>query len=86
MIHELEKNLSQPFQLMMDIEGPSIRTGEIISPRQYLKGEKFRMLINEISAQGSDIVCDYPGIINDVKVGDIVRIESGLFDTIVRKK
>lgn len=37
MIHELEKTLSEPFQLMMDLEGPSIRTGDLAEPRSYHK-------------------------------------------------
>ena len=34
----------------------------------------------------NDLFCDYSGIINDVEIGSLVRIESGLFDAIVREK
>lgn len=32
------------------------------------------------------LFCDYPGLINNVKTDDIIRIESGLFDTRVLEK
>jgi pyruvate kinase len=86
MIRNLNTTLSEPFQLMMDIEGPSIRTREIPIPIPYKQGEKIRLVMDETTAQGKDMACDYAGIINDVKVGDIVRIESWLFDTIVNEK
>ncbi len=86
MIHELERSLSEPFTLMMDLEGPSIRTGDLAEPRPYYKGQQFKLVIYPTNLGDTDIFCDYPGIIDDVEIGTIVRIESGLFDTIVREK
>lgn len=85
-IHEVEKEIGGKFQLMMDIEGPSIRTGKLDRPRMYKKEEQFKLVVVEKILESNDLFCDFPGIINAVKVGDIVRIESGLFDTIVREK
>ena len=85
MIHELEKTVSEPFQLMMDLEWPSIRTGELATPRDYKKWEIFKLKTSS-NLMDNDLFCDYSGIINDVEIGSLVRIESGLFDAIVREK
>ncbi|AHB41031.1 Pyruvate kinase [candidate division SR1 bacterium RAAC1_SR1_1] len=84
-IHEVEQEIGGKFSLMMDIEGPSIRTGKLDRPTPYKKGEKFKLMVVEKILENNDLFCDFPGIIDNVKVGDIVRIESGLFDTIVRE-
>lgn len=85
-IHEAEALIGGKFQLMMDLEWPSIRTGKLDRPRQYKKGDKFRLFVVGKVLENEDLDCDYPGLINNVNVGDIVRIESGLFDTKVLEK
>lgn len=85
-IREVEEELGAKFELMMDVEWPSIRTGKLDRPRQYKKGDVFRLFVVEKVLENDDLNCDYPGLINNVNIGDIVRIESGLFDTKVLEK
>ncbi len=85
-IHEAEELVGGKFELMMDIEWPSIRTGKLDRPRQYKKGDIFRLFVVEKVLENDDLACDYPGLINIVKIGDIIRIESGLFDTKILEK
>lgn len=85
-IRKVEKKLNWKFELMIDIEWPSIRTGIIDQPRLYKTWEIFRMLVWDRKPVNNDIWCDYPGIINDVNVGSIIKIESWLFNARVLKK
>ena len=85
MINQINSTLTESFQLMMDIEWPSIRTGDIQKPRAYKKDQTFTISTVPVEL-ATDIFCDYDWIIHDVKVGSIIRIESGLFDVVVLKK
>lgn len=85
-IHDAEELVGGKFQLMMDIEWPSMRTGKLDRPRLYKKWDQFKLFVVEKVMENYDLFCDYPWIINAVKVWDIVRIESGLFDTKVLEK
>ena len=86
MIRQAEKEVDGKFELMMDIEWPSIRTGIIKEPKLYQKWELFKIVVGKTKPENNDIWCDYSWIVNDVDIGDIVKIESGLFDAVVRKK
>lgn len=33
-----------------------------------------------------DIACDYPYLVEDLNIGDIIKIESGLMDVLVKEK
>lgn len=85
-IRDAEETIGGKFQLMMDLEWPSIRTGKLDRPRQYKKWDKFKLYVVEKIMEDDALFCDYPGLINNVNVNDIVRIESGLFDTKVIEK
>lgn len=86
MIHQVEKEVGGKFEVIMDIEWPSIRTGVVTNPIRYKKWDFFKLVANKEKAIGTDIWCDYPDIVHDVKVGSIIKFESGLFDAIVREK
>ncbi len=85
-IREVEQEIGAKFEFMMDVEWPSIRTGKLDRPRLYKKGDKFKLYVVEKIMEDDALFCDYPGLINNVKVDDIIRIESGLFDTRVLEK
>lgn len=79
------------FQLYMDVEWPSIRTGVLPQPREYTKGEHFPLYgVEHASAtdlEANALTCDeHFSVFADVKVGWIVRIESGAFDCVVLEK
>ncbi|HMT00895.1 MAG TPA: pyruvate kinase [Candidatus Absconditabacterales bacterium] len=79
-IENLKKE-NYKFKKLGDIEGPSIRIGVLSSPKNYEKGEIFSLFSDEKKAIGKkDLRCDYD-LEKDVRIGQIVRIDSGLFDT-----
>lgn len=85
-IRQVEKELNWKFELMMDIEWPSIRTWILETPKLYRKWEMFKLVVWDKQLKDNDVWCDYAWIIGDLDVGSILNIESGLFDAIIRKK
>lgn len=78
------------FDLYMDMEWPSIRTGVLATPREYKKWQQFKLHGNDYPLEKLDptaLTCDEGfSLFSDVKVGGIVRIESGSFDCKVIEK
>lgn len=85
-IRKVEKKLWEKFQLLLDTEGPQVRTGMLEVPIEYEIREKFRIVIKESKRGDRDLLCDYPDLIKDVKIGTIIKIDSGLFDVKVVQK
>lgn len=75
--------------IMMDIKGPEIRTGDIDGTWDLQKGEIFDLYtdsnkISDSSIKGVSV--NYPGIINDVEIGNIILVDSGLIHLRVLEK
>lgn len=77
-----ERDLTK-LSLLLDNKGPEIRTGKKEQKTTYTKGDIVKITLDEVSAGAQDIYCDYPYLLEDLRVGDIVRIDSGLFDVVV---
>ena len=64
---------------LLDTKGPDIRTGIRETPLQVKRNQVFNIHIDETKlTKDSDIFCDYPGIIKDVKPGQEIIIDSWL--------
>lgn len=87
LVHKLNKSGQTNLTLAIDTKGPELRTGKLSEPLIYAKDEEFVITIDE-SQNGIDrkLYCDYPHLIEDIKVWDIIKIESGLMDVVVLAK
>jgi len=56
------------------------------NPIEYTLGEKFRIVAKENKRGDRDLLCDYHPLIQDAKIGTIIKIDSGLFDVKVVEK
>jgi pyruvate kinase len=65
---------------MLDNKGPEIRTGKKEEKIHFEKDEIIRLSIDPRNVGERDIFCDYEYLLEDMSIGDIVRIDSGLFD------
>lgn len=70
--------------ILLDTKGPDIRTGIRETPLMIKKDQVFHLIIdsNKLTEE-SDVFCDYPGILNDVSIGQQVIIDSGLLVVVV---
>ena len=88
MVRELSKELNVPVGIMVDLQGPRIRT-LVDSDLEIKTGE--RVLIYDISQKPENgamkmIGLDWPGIIADIELGNAILIEDGLKRLVVVEK
>jgi pyruvate kinase len=74
--------LGRQIAVMMDVKGPEIRTGKLTGdPKHLEKGQIFDFKIETAGPDtpGIDAIdVNYPGLVDDLKVGDTVLVDSGL--------
>jgi len=64
--------------IMMDTQGPAIRTGELPVPLDLLPGQAFTLTVRgERSEEERSVDVNYENFINDINVGDVVLIDNG---------
>lgn len=68
--------------IMMDIKGPEIRTGDLEVPIELKPGEIFDFTVkpgeHDGGAEVRSVDVNYRDLVNDIKVGDTVLVDSGL--------
>ena len=86
-IHQLNTKLNHPIAIMLDTQGPEIRTGDMVNDLHLNEGD-----IVSIVARGAEDVestsihINYDDLINDVDVGDIITVDNGLINLEVLSK
>ncbi|MCU0787625.1 MAG: pyruvate kinase [Verrucomicrobia bacterium] len=64
--------------IMMDTQGPAIRTGDLPVPLDLQPGQKFTLTVRgERSEEERSVDVNYENFVNDISVGDIVQIDNG---------
>lgn len=80
LVRKLNAEDKTKLSLLLDNKGPEIRTGKKEEKTHYEKDEMVRISINADKVDARDIFCDYPYLLEDLKIGDIIKVDSGLFD------
>jgi pyruvate kinase len=64
--------------IMMDTQGPAIRTGDLNVPLDLKPGQKFTLTVrSEKREEEASVDVNYANFVNDINVGDIVLIDNG---------
>ncbi|MCS6242537.1 MAG: pyruvate kinase [Opitutus sp.] len=90
-IRAVSKRVGREIAIMMDIKGPEIRTGDVDSPIELKVGETFDFTVKPGDRDGGEEIrsvnVNYKDIVNDIKIGDIVLVDSGLmrFEVLEKK-
>src|SRR3954466_9243569 len=73
--------------IMMDTQGPAIRTGELPVPLDLRPGQKFTLTVRgEKSEEEQSVDVNYENFINDINLGDVVLIDNGAIQMKVLEK
>ncbi len=81
----LEENT--PLSILIDLQGPKIRIGELSKPEiELVQGEEIEISTKEIAGTKEKISCSYESLVKDAKIGDPVLIDDGLIRLRVKKK
>jgi hypothetical protein len=73
--------------IMMDTQGPAIRTGDLAVPLDLQPGQKFILTVRgarDLEQHSVDV--NYENFINDINVGDVVLIDNGAIEMKVLAK
>jgi len=73
--------------IMLDTQGPAIRTGDLGVPLALLPGQKFTLTVRgERSEEERSVDVNYANFVNDINVGDVVLIDNGAIEMKVLAK
>jgi pyruvate kinase len=73
--------------VMMDTQGPAIRTGDIGVPLDLKPGQKFTLTVRgEHDLEEHSVDVNYENFVNDISVGDVVLIDNGTIEMKVLAK
>ena len=73
--------------ILMDTQGPAIRTGDLPVPLDLRPGQQFVFTVRgEKSEEVASVDVNYENFINDINVGDVVLIDNGAIQMKVLRK
>ncbi|EQA36081.1 pyruvate kinase [Leptospira inadai serovar Lyme str. 10] len=87
-IKSLNKDvLKHPIAILLDTQGPEIRTGDLQVDHLDLKvGESFTFhIIPGVESEEQSVFVNYRDIVNDLKIGDRVTVDNGLINLVVEE-
>lgn len=87
-IRELNESGRTNLSTLLDTKWPEIRTGDLDTKIQFQKGQRIKIYtdITLFQNDGLSLFCDYPYLIEDASIGQVIEIDSGLFNVYVVEK
>ena len=77
-IREAADKRRRPVGILMDTQGPAIRTGDLPVALDLQPGQKFTLTVRgERSEEVHSVDVNYENFINDINVGDVVLVDNG---------
>ena len=84
---KLNKTLSNPIGILLDTQGPEIRTGDTSQIIDLRPGDKVAITVrDETDVETTSIHVNYEELINKVKVGSLISVDNGLMNFEVLQK
>src|SRR5690606_1134511 len=77
-IKKLNKELNHPVALLLDTQGPEIRTGEREHPLHLEVGQIITPTVRPEDAEEESVHGNFQDLVNDLRVGDRVTGDSGI--------
>ena len=77
-IREASSLTGEPIAILMDLQGPKIRTGRLKEPMELKEGEKLVITIDEMIGENHKVSTTYQNLPKDVKPGDTILMDDGL--------
>jgi pyruvate kinase len=78
-INEICVSKSLPIPILIDLQGPKIRIGQLSKPEIDLRtGDKIEITINDFVGTKEKISTSYKQLVQDAKIDDLILIDDGL--------
>jgi pyruvate kinase len=87
-IRSLSEEMKRPIGILLDLQGPKIRTGTLKNGTPVVLKTKrpFQITTREMPGNGKIVSTTYPKLPKDVRVGDKILIDDGLIELRVTNK
>lgn len=80
LVREAARSLGRNVAVMQDIQGPKIRTGEVVGETELIPGNRVAIAPGDFLGDASRLATSYERIADDVRPGDRVLIDDGLLE------
>ena len=85
-VKQARSKLNIPVALLLDMQGPEMRTGKLKqSPVLLEEGKKFVLYNEDIEGDENGVSVSYKNLYNDVKIGTKILIDDGLIGIVVEE-
>jgi len=86
-LRELNQNRNHPVAILLDTQGPEIRTGDLAHDMNLHDGDIISVVpLGDTDIEASSIQVNYADLINDVSIGDKITLDNGLINLEVLSK
>lgn len=86
-IRQISARLDQHVAILLDTQGPAIRTGDLPNKLNLKIGDLFTFTVRgHKSEEAYSVDTNYDDLVNDIKVGDVVLVDNGVIRMVVREK
>ena len=86
-VRTLNKKRHHPIAVLIDTQGPEIRTGDIHNELDLKQGDEISVVARgEDDVEASSIRINYENLIDDVEIGDKITVDNGLINLEVLSK
>jgi pyruvate kinase len=86
-IRTMNRKVQYPVAILLDTQGPEIRTGDVAQPMVLATGDVVSLTVRgEVDVEHRSIQVNYADLVTSVKVGDRITIDNGLINFDVLKK
>ena len=86
-IRRIAAEIPRPVAILLDTQGPAIRTGELKSNLELTPGDILEFTVRGAKSEEKySVDVNYEGLINDISVGDIVLVDNGVMRLLVLGK
>ena len=86
-IRKIAAEIRRPVAVLLDTQGPAIRTGELKSNLELKPGDILEFTVRGAKSEEKySVDVNYEGLINDISVGDVVLVDNGVMRLLVLEK
>jgi len=86
-IRKIAAEIPRAAAILLDTQGPAIRTGELKSNLQLTPGDILEFTVRGAKSEEKySVDVNYEGLVNDISVGDVVLVDNGVMRLLVLEK
>ena len=86
-IRKLADDVGRPVAILLDTQGPAIRTGDLKTDLHLQPGDILELTVRGAKSEEKySVDVNYEGLVNDIAVGDTVLVDNGMIRLVVLEK